>query len=397
MRFFVAALSYIVLSVTGFPLYDIPRRNICSRRSNIVNNERIDADLMGSSLPATISNRNTPTNDDEGLEKWTMEEDWALVDNLPLFTVSSTIETRTFWTQLWSANPIIFSTKGPEDLYKRAIELKKERDLREEQQKVESKKFENDHLIFGASPPVLENWKIDPDAKENMVVGQVTTKDNPGKRTVWFHYHVIGRLQGDPFVDNSSLTASLFPGGFIEAVGGRIYELGQPLSLDEWGKQTNLFGNQKEAIAIDSRRNDKEVSRISQWLLPGSTAAITAFLSSTILSACIGYGAGLSIIHDGSHSHQTTYSTPTVLADPSQSGIKMQQQLSSYPVPAPATRTDISKPNLKTSTEELRAKTQYKVLREEQFLKKIYLQLEADREFLNQLEEQQEQASRLLP
>jgi hypothetical protein len=241
---------------------------------------------------------------------------------------------------------------------------------------------------------------MDLEANDNKVVGQVTIKGGVGKRTIWFNYHVIGRLEGDPFADKSSSVASLFPGGYVEAIGGRFYELGQPMMLEEWGqKQTNAMTNKQENIVTDTVKGGDMSSTGSPWWLPGSTAAVSALLSSTILSACIGYGAGLSMIQDSSYHHETTASK-TVVAGPSQnSGIKMlPPSSSSKSVLAVGVKSStLSDANQKPSVEELRARAQYRVLREERLLNKISQRLEIDKQELKQLEEQEEQSSRLLP
>ena len=117
----------------------------------------------------------------------------------------------------------------------------------------------------------------------------------------------------------------------------------------------------------------------SRWWIPGSTAAISALVSSTILSACIGYGAGLSIISDSSH-HHTTPPAPTMLT--------VETVLAG---PSHNIAPDSAPTQQAASTEELRARTQYRVLREERLLQRISERLELDKQHLKQLEEQQNQ------
>ena len=333
--------------------------------------------------PMTDTRLASHMNENEESDAWTLQEDWALMDNLPKFTVSSSTETRTFWTQLWSENASLFSTKQPEELYKRVQEL--------DSQQIAEMKLQSDEkgltdettrsLTFGPSPPVLENWKLE-EGECNRVVGQIRT-DGSGQRTIWFHYHLIGRLEGDPFADTSSSAVSLFPGGYIEAVGGRIYELGQPMLLEDW-RVDNLNAIKSIAQESTDRKSTTESSLFSKWWIPGSTAAISAFVSSTILSACIGYGAGLAIISDSSHHPTTTPPTPTmltvesVLAGPSSS------------LPA-GTRQSASNTDQTASTEELKTRTEYRILREERLLQRISERLDLDKQNLKQLEERQQQ------
>ena len=324
--------------------------------------------------------------DNEEPEAWTLKEDWALMDNLPKFTVSSSTETRTFWTQLWSENTILFSTKQPEELYKRVQEL----DLQEiAEMKLQSdEKDQKDEttrsLTFGPSPPVLENWKLE-DGESNRVVGQIGT-DGSGQRTIWFHYHVIGRLEGDPFADTSSGAVSLFPGGYIEAVGGRIYELGQPMLLEDWGVDS-LNAVKSMPQEHSAQKSTTESSIFSKWWIPGSTAAISALVSSTILSACIGYGAGLAIISDSSHHPTTTPPTPTMLTVESVLAGPASQSSSL----SAGSRRSASNADQTASTEELKTRTEYRILREERLLQRISERLDLDKQNLKQLEERQQQ------
>lgn len=326
--------------------------------------------------------------------------------------MSTGAETKTFWTQLWSANPLLFSTKQTEDLHRRTLELQQKRGTSTssiEQQTIKKSNSSNSNgdgsqgsrssLVFGDSPPVLENWKIDPEQQDNRVVGQVGSGKTGGRRTIWFHYHSIGRLEGDPFVGkyDSSSAVCLFPGGYIEAVGGRIYELGQPMLLEEWGKKDDASKIIGSTDAGFGRGDDNSSSR---WWLPGSTAAISALVSSTILSACIGYGAGLSIIQDQPSQYRANTQQPTpTMVTVGNSGVKMLPQSSSSTVAAATKSFTIkSAPDLssKPSTEEIRANAQYRVLREERLLKKITQRLEIDKQNLKQLDADQ-QSSGLRP
>jgi hypothetical protein len=412
--FFNSIMTIVILSLVVFPAKGLSwrmatRRSTPSGLNRVTRSNRRKSVYFGSLPPVALRDKIESLGDEQESGDWTMEEDWALIDNLPLFTVSSTTETRTFWTQLWSTNALLFSTKEPEDLYRRALQLENQTALKVERKLQNAEKNyaqQGRSLTFGTSPPVLENWKIDSETKDNKVMGQVVMKESVGKRTIWFRYHVMGRLAGDPFADKSSSTVPLFPGGFIEAVGGRVYELGQPMLYDGRDKEEmNIFNNNQETIDVDA--DCDESSTISRWWGPGSTAAISALVSSTILSACIGYGAGLSIIQDSSYHHQSMSPTPTmltvetVLAGPQQNEIKTQQQSSSSGAVATATKSSTISDNYyldqKPSIEELRSRTQYKVLREERLLNKISQRLELDKQSLKQLEEQQQKSSQLRP
>ena len=78
------------------------------------------------------------------------------------------------------------------------------------------------------SPPVLQEWSLDGTHLSGTL----------DKRTVWLQYQLMGRLDGDPAGDagndaSTSILAS--PGGFVEVVGGRVFEWGH--RDDERNKQ----------------------------------------------------------------------------------------------------------------------------------------------------------------
>lgn len=378
----IVASLHLLTPTEAFPRLALPGRTTRYTTQRPIPNHVI-VRVWDDSLAMTDTRLSSLMDGNEESEAWSLKEDWALMDNLPKFTVSSSTETRTFWTQLWSENAIYFSTKQPEDLYKRVQELDSQ------QMKLQSdKKGRKDEttrsLTFGPSPPVLENWKLE-GGESNRVVGQIGTNDS-GQRTIWFHYHVIGRLEGGPFADTSSGAVSLFPGGYIEAVGGRIYELGQPMLLEDWGVD-NLNAVKSIHQEHSAQKSTTESSIFSKWWIPGSTAAISALVSSTILSACIGYGAGLAIISDSSHHPATTPPTPTMLTVESVLAGPASQSSSL----SAGSRRSASNTDQTASTEELKTRTEYRILREERLLQRISERLDLDKQNLKQLEERQQQ------
>jgi hypothetical protein len=277
---------------------------------------------------------------------WTMEHDWALLDQLPRFTVGEdSSNVRTFWTQLSASTPILIH-KEPSQLVERCRQL------------------DADHeLVYGPSPALLQNWQVDFHRRDGKAVGQ--TEDG---RTIWLRYHCIGRLEGDPLSEMSASVLSLVPGGYLEAVGGRIYELGQP-RLDERSHTVSSWvANHDGNIAKEEDETPK--STTMAWWVPATTATMSALLASTVLSACIGYGAGLSIISDGSSFSSYSASTTTVPI----------QRL-------PSSSTTNNEP----SFAERRARTEYRILREQRVVQKISEQLENDKMELNNLREQEQQ------
>lgn len=309
----------------------------------------------------------------EGQAQWTLDEDWLLIDQLPQFTVGDGDQTRTFWTQLSAATPR-FASKKSSQLYERCQVL-----------------ATNYTLKFGPSPPLLQNWGMDLSAssRDNRAVG---TLENG--RVVFLNYHVVGRLAGDTFQDVSSPSVmALIPGGYLEAVGGRIYELGEPRKStvassddrDVFGMpfvRSSLWQDDDDEFSKAPRGHSQ--SRDMVWWLPGATGTVSAMLASTVLSACIGYGAGLGIIADetaGGH-----HSGHPVL--PSHADVQsVHYKYTSQDTP---------------SLEERTARAEYRILREQRILQKISEQLARDQEDLQGLEkiqfmEQQARASNLMP
>jgi hypothetical protein len=287
---------------------------------------------------------------------WTMEHDWALLDQLPKFTVGEvdSSNVRTFWTQLSAATPILIH-KEPSQLVERCQQL------------------DADHeLVYGPSPALLQNWQVDLHRRDGKAVGQ--TEDG---RTIWLQYHCIGRLEGDPLSDMSASVLSLVPGGYLEAVGGRIYELGQP-RLDRSSRAVSSWVSNHDHNGNHVAK--EETPKSMAWWVPATTATMSALLASTVLSACIGYGAGLSIVSDGSRS--SSYSVSSTMV-PTQS--------------LPSSSTTNNEP----SFSERRARAEYRILREQRVIHKISEQLEKDQMELNTLREQEQQSinnqNQLLP
>lgn len=372
----------------------------------------------------------THHDEDEKDSTWTLQQDWSLLDAIPKFTVTTETETRTFWSQLWSATPILMSSKqGPDELYRRMVLLQEQENkeetkstLEENEKGLEGQESELNNTAnttsllsptavassetkrsprhtlpaFGKSPPLLQNWKIDFDEHGrggNRVSGQVDDG-----RTIWFSYHVIGRLKGDPLVDACTPSLILLvPGGYLEAVGGRIYELGDcfvasppsstpslspssPLWLDEVLEDSHRAYVNPIGRGDGYRKNDGGLVGWDGWVDTG-TATMSALLATTVLSLSIGYGAGLSIIHDNALHQQ-----------------ELQQQHHQQHRPIPAASALVSVPSVQSqslpqssssmqpSQDELRARAQYRVLREQRLLDQITQKLQQDKEFLQEMD-----------
>jgi len=322
-------------------------------------------------------------NDDSATTSWSLEHDWALMDQVPKFTVGEDSQIRTFWTQLAASTPI-FADKDPDELYQRCQQLSEEEKQQNHNnnEEAEMTKGGNDDdddtssplilsslspprpLSFGPSPPLLQNWHIE--KKEQSPLTEVIGQTGDG-RTIWLQYHCLGRLQGDPlstkFAAAAQQQSSSLPGGFIESIGGRVYELGQPQTTRMIASKStaaatrvvptitndnNFFSwsNSNDHQEHFESFNDKEKNTFHSVISAASTATFSAFLASTILSASLGYGTGMSIVSDAYSS-----STPCVHAISS---------------------------STTASLHEKRASTEYKVLREQRLLKEISQRLEKD-------------------
>mmetsp|Transcript_9284 Transcript_9284/g.25135 ORF Transcript_9284/g.25135 Transcript_9284/m.25135 type:complete len:388 (-) Transcript_9284:127-1290(-) len=326
-------------------------------------------------------NHETPAPEPQGAG-WSIEEEWALLDQLPKFTVGEGGNARTFWAQLQLATPLLSNRDEAELLQHCAAARSGE---------------STQTMVFGPSPPMLNHWTVAAD-------GRISGQTEEG-RSVWMTTHVIGRLQGDPLVDSSSVgsgaVCQMMPGGYIEAVGGRVYELGHPLKVSiqsnmngdaspqDTARRTalahgsNFWGNAHNSA--DGVNDGFGTSRNkTPWWLPATTATIASMVSVSVLSACIGYGAGLSILSDGSH-------TESSMTQVSAAHITPVSITTATSMSASSIRTT-SDNKIEPSISEQRARTEARVLREERVMQVISGKLEQDMSQLvklRQLEHQQ--------
>ena len=129
-------------------------------------------------------------------EDWTSEEDWALVDTIPDFTVGNGNTAATFWTALAASSAVLCQRSSIECAGRAAL-------LKTQQKSTFS---------YGQEPEVLDLWQRLPDGR---VTGRLDSA-----RTVWLTVEAEGRLASDPRTGP----------GYIETLGGRVYELGEPVA-----------------------------------------------------------------------------------------------------------------------------------------------------------------------
>lgn len=121
------------------------------------------------------------------LTSWAPQEDWALQDRAPQFTVGRGGSQATFWSALTASTPEL-AGRTPEECERRLREL--------------------GATAVGRQPRVLEDWS-------RLGDGRYTGHLDGDSSTVWLTVACEGRLASDPRTEP----------GYIEAAGGTIYEL----------------------------------------------------------------------------------------------------------------------------------------------------------------------------
>ena len=263
------------------------------------------------------SRRATSQNDN-----WTLDLEWSLIDAVPKFTVGSSKERRTFWTQLLLSTPELSSSfETIEDLQYRYTKL-----------------MDADSSLArpGDSPPVLQEWEV---TSLNHITGIYE-----GRR-VSFQSQLIGQLLSNN--DATSAVCGPVAGGFVEAVGGRIYELGQ------------------QSVAPTIKTVEENDSKLNGPTLFSTRSAAVA--SSILAAAVIGYNAG---------------SIPQQVASvPPPTSSALVVVVSKKTVSSPSPKDTIGnklQSSSKRSIPEERARMEYKVLRDERVLNTLTTKLASD-------------------
>jgi len=165
----------------------------------------------------------------------------------------------------------------------------------------------------GPSPPILSDWTLRyPSSSSrgrglNNEGGTVfvggTLSGGGGK--IWFPLLRMGKLVDDPFDDNDSSqfdeVLSYSSGGYVEAVGGRIYELGRyvPPSGNTDGDVSGS-GNEINNNNNNNNNNNKSLwgngnnDPLVSWpfVSEGIFSAASAFVATVLLSGYLGFGLG---------------------------------------------------------------------------------------------------------
>ena len=150
---------------------------------------------------------------DDGEPAWRDDEDWALADATAAFTVGRGDEICTFWQALAASTPEL-SARSSTSCEQRC------RALAQQAPTVATKPSgsEGQSLVLpivGPQPPVLEDWTRTADGRYS---GRIAGESS----YIWVTAALEGRLAADPRKDTP---------GYIEAVGGRVYELSRAASV----------------------------------------------------------------------------------------------------------------------------------------------------------------------
>lgn len=181
---------------------------------------------------------------------WRAEEDWAILDETPAFTVGSGANAVTFWSALATASTVLCQRTAPE-LELRMARLAADRDL--------------SSASFGREPSVLSSWERLPDGRFTGAVDG---------RTVWLTVELEGRLASDPR-----------PGaGYLISLGGRVYELGESGGRPEEPGTSILLPGGK----------DERVDRLDLQSMGASATGWLPFLGTAILAGGVGLLIGVS-------------------------------------------------------------------------------------------------------
>jgi len=280
----------------------------------------------------------------EGESQWTMGEDWAIIDQVPRYTVGTSTQSRTFWSQM---------TLSTADICNRSWF-----DVRERYQYLREKN-NNTLSPSGPSPPILEDWWID--ISKSMIGGKL--EEGP---VVWFSFQSIGRLTDDPISDVSE---NMCAGGFVEAMGGRVFELGTRSA-----KKENHDGYvPRYVVGTEEAENKLSSGKLDQSLwMASKTATVSAFFAASVLSAFLGFQASSSLQAASSlQSAQSLRPTRSVVTKSISYGSTQSARQGSQ------------------STSELRARQEVRVFQEKRMIGVIQEKLEKDEIKLQELNQQE--------
>ena len=381
--------------------------------SNYLEEEDQGRQTQGLDTHSTVGTQiNSEIND---YEEWDLDEDWILIDQVPLFTVHSSRKRSntavTFWTQLRHSVPQL-SCRSEEELEKRY------RILYDQNVKLLTKEYANhdiDSLVVkktrittkemiqgGASPEFLTDWWMEEHSHSS---SSSTTSGDGGIRTmmvggalmngrkIWFPLNYAGKLYGisnhDGDDDDRKYETPSFD--YAEAIGGSIYELGtqRKITSKQGGTQLNVISDK---IAPSP-------SVVQPWSLSKYGSIFAAVISSIAVSALVVFSLFLDppLIH-----HQISSSSQDVNGNSIPTGVVVNDQRSQLPLPSSSSSpssTAISSAGASTEANELsisgqRARQELRIERDRKTIARIQEKLKFDETKLQELqkEETREQA-----
>jgi len=316
---------------------------------------------------------------------WSKKAEWALVDIVPKYTVYSTStegSVVTFWTQLLHSTMEIQSKRSEMEAWRRYKELCN--DMRYK------KDTENKELQpAGPSPSLLQDWRI-MDGEKTIFIGGTLSEN--GNR-IWFPLQSIGRLANDPMGElmmNDSTSWSLLnptslEGGYAEASGGTIYELGyaaKALTSTTTNPIRNDFQMETATTIKEEGKSKQLMDKLNSMLsgqnssnIEGAVATISAVLATSILSLYIGFGMGAGTAFSSGANVARTTLPPSSLP---KAVIVLKTLPPSSSSTSTSTSTSASTTMVGPSATELRARQETRVLRERRLIDNVSRRLEVD-------------------
>jgi len=216
-------------------------------------------------------------------DDWSLSEDWALMDGIQTYTICSSASgntTYTFWDRLVSSTPLLRGRRSAAETQQHYTLLLKNKKTPTQQP-----------TAAGPPPPLLQDWWMK--VEENSAVIGMGGRLDDG-RYVWFSVASLGHFAGhvlDNYEAPPCLSAQAIPGGYCEAAGGTIYELGRP----------RASGSYSSAVSINSQKTSMVSGvQISQMLAAVSLVVLGIVLGMTYgISMAVSAQAPTSIYEHG--------------------------------------------------------------------------------------------------
>lgn len=250
---------------------------------------------------------------------WRDEEDWALLDETPAFTVGSGTNTVTFWSALATASPVLGR--------RTALELERRR----------ARLAVDDRGLsagpFGREPSVLSSWERLPDGRFTGTVDG---------RKVWLTVEEEGRLASDPREG----------AGYLVSIGGRVYELGESSGRVEEPRLNTILPGGQDQRAIQSMG-----ASVTRWL---------PCLGAALLAGGIGLCVGASDVEPHKMMPRVTMASVSANTQPpSAVPLALSEQRARLLIVVDKQKAEIARLDAKLQTDQDPANIKAKVIAEE--------------------------------